>query len=121
MKLMLESKAVPSSVVQRKMQEQIDAIEASTGRQPGKKERKTLREDALLSLLPQAFARQSSVWVWIDRESRLLLTDAGSQSKVDDIITSLVSSLPGLSLTLLQTNLSPQTAMTEWLDRKSVV
>jgi recombination associated protein RdgC len=120
MKLMLESKAVPSSVVQRKMQEQIDAIEASTGRQPGKKERKTLREDALLSLLPQAFARQSSVWVWIDRESRLLLTDAGSQSKVDDIITSLVSSLPGLSLTLLQTNLSPQTAMTEWLTVKGV-
>lgn len=119
MRLMIETKAVPGSVVQRKAQEQINAIEASTGRKPGKKESKELRQDALLSLLPQAFARQSSVWVWIDREARLLLTDAGSQSKADDIITSLVSSLPGLSLTLLQTAVSPQAAMTEWLTVKS--
>ncbi len=119
MRLMIETKAVPGSVVQRKAQEQIDAIEASTGRKPGKKESKELRQDALLSLLPQAFARQSGVWVWIDREARLLLTDAGSQAKADDIITSLVSSLPGLSLTLLQTAVSPQAAMTEWLTLKS--
>lgn len=119
MRLMIETKAVPGSVVQRKVQEQLDVIEASTGRKPGKKERKTLREDALFALLPQAFARQSGVWVWIDREARLLLTDAGSQAKADDVTTSLANSLPGLSLTLLQTTVSPQAAMTEWLSVKS--
>jgi recombination associated protein RdgC len=119
MKLMIESKAVPGSVVRRKAQEQIEQIEATTGRKPGKKETKEIREDALLALLPLAFTRQSGVWVWIDPEARWLVTDAGSQAKADEVITSLVRSIEGLSLTLLQTVISPQAAMTQWLTVQS--
>jgi recombination associated protein RdgC len=66
-----------------------------------------------------AFTKQSSVQVWIDLASRLLMTDAGSQSKADEVITALVSALPGLPLTLLQTTVSPQVAMTQWLTAES--
>ena len=90
-KLMIETKAVPSSVVKRKAQEQIEQIEKTTGRKPGKREVKEIREDALLSLLPMAFTKQSSVLVWIDLASRMLMTDAGSQAKADEVITALVS------------------------------
>jgi recombination associated protein RdgC len=119
LKLQIETKAVPGSVVKRKAQEQIEHIEATTGRKPGKREIKDIREDALLALLPMAFTKQSSVWVWIDLASRLLMTDAGSQSKADEVITALVSALPGLPLTLLQTTVSPQVAMTQWLTAES--
>lgn len=115
LKLMIETKAVPGAVVREKAQEEADHIEASTGRKPGKKEMKALREDALLALLPQAFARRGSVWVWFDLENRLLVTDAGSQGKNDEVVTALVRAFDGLNLTLLQTALTPQTAMTEWL------
>jgi len=37
LKLMVETKAVPTDVLRRKVQEQCDQIEASTGRRPGKK------------------------------------------------------------------------------------
>jgi recombination associated protein RdgC len=110
---------VPGSVVKRKAQEQIEHIEATTGRKPGKREIKDIREDALLALLPMAFTKQSSVQVWIDLASRLLMTDAGSQAKADEVITALVSALPGLPLTLLQTTVSPQVAMTQWLTAES--
>ena len=119
LKLQIETKAVPAAVVKRKAQEQIDHIEATTGRKPGKREIKDLRDDARLALLPMAFTKQSSVWVWIDPASRLLMTDAGSQAKTDEVITALVSALPGLPLTLLQTTVSPQTAMTQWLVAES--
>lgn len=119
LKLQIETKAVPGSVVKRKAQEQIEHIEATTGRKPGKREIKDIREDALLALLPMAFTKQSSVQVWIDLASRLLMTDAGSQSKADEVITALVSALPGLPLTLLQTTVSPQVAMTQWLTAES--
>ena len=119
LKLQIETKAVPGSVVKRKAQEQIEHIEATTGRKPGKREIKDIREDALLALLPMAFTKQSSVQVWIDLASRLLMTDAGSQSKADEVITALVSALPGLPLTLLQTTVSPQVAMTQWLTAAS--
>jgi recombination associated protein RdgC len=115
LKLQIETKAVPGAVVKRKAQEQIEQIEKATGRKPGKREVKEIREDALLSLLPMAFTKQSSVLVWIDLASHLLMTDAGSQAKADEVITALVSALPGLPLTLVQTTVSPQVAMTHWL------
>lgn len=115
LKLQIESKAVPGAVVKRKAQEQIEQIEKTTGRKPGKREIKEIREDALLGLLPMAFTKQSAVLVWIDLASHLLMTDAGSQAKADEVITALVSALPGLPLTLVQTAVSPQVAMTQWL------
>jgi recombination associated protein RdgC len=69
LKLQIETKAVPGSVVKRKAQEQIEHIEATTGRKPGKREIKDIRDDALLALLPMAFTKQSSVQVWIDLTS----------------------------------------------------
>jgi len=115
LKLVIETKAVPGSVVKEKAQEAADHIEATTGRKPGKKETKELREDALQALLPQAFPRRGSVWVWFDLQNGLLITDAGSQGKNDEVVTALVRAFDGLALTLLQTAMTPQNAMTQWL------
>ncbi len=115
LKLQIETKAVPGAVVRRKAQEAADHIEATTGRKPGKKETKALREDALLALLPQAFARQMNVWVWIDPKNGWLVTDASSQGKIDEVVTALVRAFDGLAITLVQTAVTPQTAMTQWL------
>lgn len=119
LKLKMETKGVPGSVVREKAQEAADHIEATTGRKPGKKETKALREDALLALLPQAFARQMNVWVWIDLQNGWLVTDASSQGKLDEVVTALVRSFDGLAITLLQTQVTPQTAMTQWLSATS--
>ena len=114
-KLMIETKAVPSSVVKRKAEVQIQEIEAKIGRKPGKKEKREMCEDILHSLLPQAFAKQGAVTVWINPQDRLLAIDAASSGKADEVITQLVRALPGLDLNLLQTATSPQTAMAAWL------
>jgi recombination associated protein RdgC len=119
LKFMIESKSVPGSVVREKAQEVADHVESTTGRKPGKKETKALREDALLALLPQAFPRRSSVWVWIDPANGWLVTDASSQGKIDELVTALVQAFDGLVVTLLQTTVTPQTAMTQWLSAHS--
>ena len=114
-KLVIETKAVPGSVVRRKLDEQVGEIEAATGRKPGKKEKRNLQDEILLSLLPQAFARQASVLVWIDLKARRLVLNAGSQGKADEAVSALIKVLPGLSIALLQTATTAQAAMTEWL------
>ena len=115
LKLMIESKSVPGNVVRRKADERIGEIEAATGRKPGKKEKRDLMDDVLLSLLPQAFARQSTVLVWMDLDNRRLILDAGSQGKADEVMSALMNVMVDLSVSLIQTNLSPQAAMTQWL------
>ena len=115
LKLMLESKVVPSLVINRKTKERAAEIEATTGRKLGKKETKEIKEDARLALLPMAFSKQGSVLVWIDAEARLLMIDAGSQGKADEVMTYLAKSVDGLGAVLVQTTTSPVAAMSDWL------
>lgn len=119
-RFVIETKAVPGEAVRRKTQDAIDQIEKTTGRKPGKKEARDLREDALIALLPQAFPRRSQVTVWIEPRERWLVLDAGSQGKADEVITSLVRVAGrGFGVGLVQTQLSPQAAMTLWLSAES--
>lgn len=110
-----ESKMVPGSVLTRRVAEKAARIEQETGRKPGRKETKELKDEAKLDLLPMAFTKQSTTFVWIDRRDRLLVIDTGSQGNADEIVTLLVESLPGLSVSLLNTQISPQAAMAHWL------
>jgi recombination associated protein RdgC len=115
LKLMVEVKTVPGTVVKRKAQEQLDHIEATTGRKPGKKETREIREDARLALLPLAFTKQSAVIVWVDPKAQMLVLDAGSQARADEVITCLVKAVEGLALMLVNTQTSPAAAMSGWL------
>lgn len=113
-----ETKAIPGSVLARKVKEKAARIEQETGRTPGKKETKELKEEARLDLLPMAFTKQTSTWVWIDREASMLVLDTGSQARADEIVTALVEALPGLSVALLDTQTSAQAAMAHWLQEQ---
>jgi len=114
-RLMTETKAIPASVLARKVKEKADRIEQETGRKPGKKESRELKDEAKLVILPMVVTKQASMWVWIDPTNRLLVLDTGSQGRADEVVTLLVEALPGLSVSLLSTQTSPQAAMAHWL------
>lgn len=115
-RMLIETKSVPASAVKDRAAEAALNIERLTGRKPGKKEMRDLKDDALFALLPQAFPSQKAVTVWIDPETRIMALDATSQSAADDAITSLVRVAgKGFAVGLLQTRQSPQAAMTDWL------
>ncbi len=111
LRFMVETKVLPGSVLARRVQEKAARIEQETGRKPGKRESRDLKEEAKLDLLPMAFTKQSAMWVWIDTEARFLVLDTSSQSRADEVASALIEALPGLALALLDTQTSPQTAM----------
>lgn len=115
LRFMVESKVLPGSVLARRVKEKAERIEQETGRKPGKKESKELKDEAKLDLLPMAFTKQGSMWVWIDTTSRLLVLDTSSQGRADEVVTLLIEALPGLSVSLINTQTSPQAAMSHWL------
>jgi recombination associated protein RdgC len=115
LQLMIESKVVPGSVVKRQVDALAVQVEKQTGRKPGKKQRNELKDQALLDLLPMAFTKRGAIKVWIAPAERLLVIDAGSASRADEVLSALSEALPGLSATLINTALSPAAAMAEWL------
>jgi recombination associated protein RdgC len=115
LKLMTEQRIVPGSVVKRRLDEMAEQIEKATGRKPGKKALKDLKEQALLELLPMAFTKQSVTRVWIAPKQRLFMLDSASQAKAEEVVTLLIKSLDGLALSLVHTEMSPAVAMAHWL------
>jgi len=117
-RIMVEAKQIPASALARKVKEKAARIEQETGRKPGKKEMRDLTAETKLDLLPMAFTKQVTTWVWIDPQAKLLALDASAQGRADEITSLLVELLPGLSLSLLDTQTSPQAAMAWWLQEQ---
>ena len=115
-RFVIETKTVPGDAVREKTDASIATVEQTTGRKPGKKEIRDLRDDALNALLPSAFPRRAAVMVWIDPTRRWLVVDAVANSKADEVITSLVRVAgQGFGIAQLRTQQSPQSAMASWL------
>lgn len=115
LRFQIETKGVPGSVVKRHLEERVAQIEAKEGRKPGRKESRELRDEIVHDLLPMAFAKTSSVTVWLDLAAGRLVLDTTSLPKADAVTTALVQAFDGLRLSPLNTQVSPQAAMTAWL------
>lgn len=115
--LCIETKKVPASVIQTHLIERVKLIEVNSGRKPGKKETRDIKDDILMELLPHAFPNQTTVRLWIDPKEKILVVDASAQGKADKATTELVQALedPSFGLALMQTNQSPGATMSAWL------
>jgi recombination associated protein RdgC len=111
----VEQKLLPSSVVRQYADAKLQQIEVAQGYKPGRKQSQEVREQVELELLPRAFVKRGSTFIWIDPVNRWLLVDSSSSARADEVIEQLKVSLGELPLTLLKTQLAPGTAMTQWL------
>ena len=119
LRLCVERKAVPGSVVKAQLEARLDKIEQETGRRPKGKAAKEIKEEIVQDLLPRAFPKRSSNLVWIDQKAGLVVVNAGSSKGADRIVTTLVEALGGgIVLRPVNTQLAPATAMAEWLRTK---
>lgn len=102
-------------MIREALEDRLDHIEQETGRRPGKKAQTDLKEQVTLELLPRAFTTSSHARVWIDPTLGLLMVDAGSVSKADEVVTMLVKADPSINLHLLQSAEAPAACMGAWL------
>lgn len=117
--LMTETKMLPGAVVKEKLAARLQKIEEETGRRPKGKLAKELKEEVILDLLPKAFTKKSKTRMWVSPKGKFIVVESGSIKKCDRIITLLVDAFgalkSGVSVSQLNTQTSPQTAMSTWL------
>lgn len=115
MRLKIEERVVSSGTFKKHMDERLRLIETNEGRKPGNKEKKDLRDEIMLDLLPTAQLRYKVVPVWIDVIENRLIIGSTVQTLCDKVVSLLVEMLPGFAVSYLQTKQSPQGAMAAWL------
>lgn len=109
-----EKKLLPSSVINQVTKARAAELEEQQGFAPGRKAMKDLKERVTEELLPRAFSIKRQTWVWIDPVNGWLVIDSSSPTKADDVIKLLLK-CDKIPVESLRVNLSPQSAMTDWL------
>lgn len=109
-----ETGSVLGATLRKKVDDRCAQIEASTGRKPGKIERRELKEDIVHEMLPMAFPKRAVMNVWIDPVRGLLVLDTSSHARADSAVTALVKSLD-IAVAQLNTVQEPAAACAHWL------
>ncbi|GGX09995.1 recombination-associated protein RdgC [Pigmentiphaga litoralis] len=115
--LRTEKKLLPASVVNQVAKAKAQEIEEQQGFKPGRKQMKEIKENVTETLMPRAFSIQRDTRAWIDTMNGWLVLDASSPTKADEFLQLLNKSVERMPMANLHVEISPATAMTEWLAR----
>ncbi len=111
----MEAKLLPSSVVNQFAEDKAAEIEAQQGFKVGRKQMRELKDQVTDELLPRAFVRRAQTWAWIDPVNGWFVVDVATPAKAEALLEALSKSVDDLPVKNLHTELSPATAMTDWL------
>ncbi|MDD4979480.1 MAG: recombination-associated protein RdgC [Gallionella sp.] len=114
----VEQKLLPAAIINKFAKERIADIEAQQGYKSGRKQMKDIKLAVADELLPRAFALQRITYAWLDLANGRLIIEAASSAKADELLEQLGKTVDNFPVQLLQTELSPVAAMTDWLARE---
>lgn len=115
-----QDKLLPSAVINEALEEKALEIESREARQLPRKERRSLRDEVYFSLLPKAFVRSSLQFAYISPRDQLLVVDAASAKRAEDLLQELRDTLGSLSVIPLVSKQQPIEVMTRWVNNAQV-
>ncbi|MCU1716877.1 recombination-associated protein RdgC [Pseudomonas sp. 5P_3.1_Bac2] len=110
-----EERILPGSVVRDALKDKVDEIEAEQMRKVYKKERDQLKDDIVQTFLPRAFIRKSATFAAIAPKQGLILVDASSPKRAEDLLSTLREAIGSLPVRPLTVKIAPSATLTDWV------
>lgn len=110
-----QEKILPSGVIKEQLEEKIQAIETSEQRKLGRKEKQTLKDELIFSLLPKAFTRSRLDFAYIDPKENWIIVNSASAKRAEEVASKLREALGSLPCIPLVSKHLPAQVMTQWL------
>ncbi len=110
-----EERLLPSSVVNDMLAEKIEQIETAESRKVGSREKRGLRDEITLTLLPRAFTRRQRTWAYLDPRAGWMVIDTAAPKRASAVTDALRKALGSLPVQPLRVQEAPTAVMTRWL------
>lgn len=111
----VQEKLLPAAVINEELEEKVQQIEESQSRKVSRKERTSLKEEIIFSLLPRAFVRSRLDYAYISLDDGLLVLNSSSEKKADEFVSGLRTALGSLPVIPLECIHDPVDVMTGWV------
>ena len=109
------ARLLPAGVIKEELDARVDAIEASEGRRPGRKQRADMKDQITFELLPKAFTRSRRIHVLIDTERNRILVDIAAANRADQVISVMRKAVDSLPVKRPEAKVAPTEVLTRWL------
>ncbi|AYC32216.1 recombination-associated protein RdgC [Pseudomonas cavernae] len=110
-----EERILPGSVVKEALKEKVDEIEAEQMRKVYKKERDQIKDEIIQAFLPRAFIRRSATFAAIAPKQGLILLNAASPKRAEDLLSTLREAIGSLPVRPLSVKIAPTATLTDWV------
>lgn len=111
--LQIEEKILPASVVTQTLKDKVKQIELDGARKVRQKEKLSLKDEVVHTLLPRAFSKFTRIYAYIDTRNGWLVLNSTSPKKVELFISMFKKSL-GDGIATFEVA-KPRTLISHWL------
>lgn len=110
-----QEKILPSGVIKEQLEEKVNAIREAESRAVSRKERDSMKDEIIFSLLPRAFTKSSLDYAYIAVQEKLIVVNASSAKRAEDLLSKLREALGTLRCLPIAPKHLPTQVMTQWL------
>lgn len=114
-----QEKILPPAAINEMVEEKILDFEAAQARSVYRKEKRTIKEDVIHTLLPRALTRSFRVYAYFDPKEKLLIIDSASANKAEEFMDHLRATLGSLPVVPLKCHGDAANIMTHWLQDRT--
>ena len=110
-----EKKNIPASVINERLDAKVAKLEKEQGRKLKRTEKASLKDEILHELLPVTLPKTTRTYIWVDTQAGLIIVDAASARRAEDVTALLrktLGSLPVVPLTMAE---PVEVTVTEWV------
>lgn len=111
--LQTEDKLLPATVIRQDLEERVKLIESREARRVRAKEKQSLKEELVMTLLPQAFTKLNKIYGYFDPQNKVFVLNSTSPKQIELFTSFLKKSLTDDIKPYDLHKLSP--TLTEWL------
>lgn len=110
-----QEKVLPSSIVKEVLDEKVAELAKREARFVGRKEKQSLKEEIIFSLMPKALVKSSYDFAYLDSKNQLIIVNTSSANRAEELLSALREALGALKTIPLTPLNAPRSVLTDWL------